>query len=668
MGINSFNNKLGNGSNLKPSDINQFQDALNETVVGRELGVPKKGKDLGSVPLPWGTLYTENINVKGQNVDLTQFLRGKYLIVSGRTQSQNGLPNLIQPESTSSRRFRISGDIVDLVLIINGRRIVIDKDIQISLQFQASQNYGINIKDAKAPGQTNPYQGSFSHDGFEKGYIGENAGNKDVIFSTENDIFSGEIPIEFAEITGAPALSSVVDSTKQLRESLFTNESLQLFSFGNPGNPNAHDRNNREYFLARPIKRGSEYFLTDIKRRNLIGIGNTLGSSFNILQMQNSPTRDIGEINDLGTISNRRGLTVHRLVWVFIDADNPTNPITIDVEPLYTVTGDPRIDNAEAWFNLDKEEWMIRRNVRDSFEKKDVIPIGIVSNGYMPSSSDTSTPLVRSFNFSRDYNRINTIRLRQLSNHSYESKDEMNKVSVYGNMIETKKKLKLTIERNLSIGNCIYFYLTDNGSLTFEVDIPPIYDEELFGYYHPVKSFRCVGHQVIGITSIGISHKYSTVEKYERQYKMAVTFDGTATSTKNDAVISSIDHDGEILSRIFSLSRPTRLLNLTTYAAFNYTINKSGLFREIVETFGSRTRILVYEADYKFIGPTPPSSGVKPVNSGGVGVGISEGKYFVSFNTSSIPNAGTSRGRITITINRLAMDWTEKRLWNGLSS
>ena len=677
MGTNNFNNKVQAGNELKASDINQFQDALNETVVGRQDGIPTRGKNLGSIPTPWGTVYTEGLNVQGDDVDLSSLSRERYSIVSGATGSGNSVAQFIQGINNQTGQFRILGDGTDLVLTINGRRVVIDQDIDFTIPFDVPLNFGINITGAVRPGGSNTYQNSFAHDFFEDGHIGKNAGNKDVVYSNESRLFSGVLPVSLVDLTGGDATQRIlIDQFKAQRESFFNNGLLWLFSIGNPASPNSTNQAHREYFLARGFKSGSVYFLVDIKRRYILLSGNASGNSFNILQIANSTaSRPFRDVFDTGTASNRYGLTRHELYWVFIDADSPTNVITTKNEPVYARSTDARVDYSTAWFDTEKNQWNFRTSIGQAFVKKDMIPIGIVSNGYKTQSNGTGTLLARSFDFTRKYEKTNTIRLIQRGNN-IESKEERNIVSVYGTNVKTKSKIKIPIPDGLPNGTAIYLYITDQGVSTIEENISPVYREELQGYYHQTRSWRCIGQHIVGNIDRGMSYRYSNNEKYRYSYSLRIAANGEATQSKNDVFVEPFKKDYEFLNNIFYFERPIRgTSNTVNYHWISFNMRKNNLFRE----YGD----LIRNSDIK------NREFININNLVGYDTGVSLFKIndiqgflvraitLVSGSTSpgnqsylrpSITSIKSdTRFRIDFTINRYGTDLLEKTIWNELS-
>ena len=650
MGTAALNNRLRTGDELAASDVNQYRSALDGDFVGRSDGVATPGQNLGNPVVPWGTVFAQNINVNGNDVDLSSLTRGRYSIVSGRTGSGNGISDFIENIDRVGRRYRILADAVNLVLIINGQRVVINQDIDFTFSFQTIRNLGINIRGLPTTAgrdESNPYYNSWNHDAFEVDYIGKNAGNKDVVYSDNvGNHYFGRIPISLATITGS---STVTDPVTNFRENYFTNERLNLFSYGNPDFPNQVDQGNREYFLARPVKIGEEYFLIDVKRRIF-----PIGQNYNIFKMLSSPDRQASqtvEDGNLSTINNRRGLTIHNLYWIFIDADNPLVPIIISDEPIYTTESDERRQGRQAWFNIERQEWTLSGVSQAG--RRNVIPIGIVSNGYQQTNSSRLTPVIKSFDFSREYKRDNTIRLSQRSDYVFESKEESNSVSVYGNDIRLNQRLRISVEGTPRAGTCLYFYLTEQGVGAVELGIAPLYRDDLGGYYHPTKSWRCIGNHVVGNVGLFISHKYSNKERYKQEYNIRAGISGTATESSNDISINN-SRDGFLLKNLFDIRRPFQANTpRPSYAWFSFGMRKNNLFREygrIVENLDG--------------GLYAESSGNRSFYNIRSYFERNNLKGFVS-SLTSFPQRGT--GHLILTINRESNDAVEKQLWNELS-
>ena len=672
MGTNTFNNKISTGDELAASDINQFQDALNEELVGRERGQPTQGKSLGNSTYPWGSVFTNNLNVGGTDIDFSSLTGDRYSIVSGKTAPGSEFPDFIAKTSPRTRSFTIRGADTPLTLIINSRKIVINEDILFQVPFKTIRNLAVSVHGLSSPVQSdanNPYNSGWNHDSFEAGYIGRNAGNKDVVYSKNSgNHYIGQIPLFLGQITTSRDIVSggetiTTDNTRQLREKIFTDEKLRLVSFGNPANTNSAEATDREYFLARPKKRDNNYSFIDVSRR-VLGVG----QSYNILKAFPSGNRTLQQTIETGNfanIGNRAGFTFHELYWIFIDADNPSIPIIVDEEPIYTRASDNRRRDRKAWFDIDRQEWNFSGVTQAG--RRTAIPIGIVSTGYQSTANLAATLISKSFDFTRNYKKDNTIRLRQRSTYVFESEDETSKASVYGRDIVINQRLSIEVGGTPGNGTCLYFYLTEKGIIGVEWNTPPVYRDDIKGYYHPSRSHRCIGHYVVGNTSLGISWKYSNNEKYKARYYINGVVSGGATTTNNDIRINNVG-DGFLLKNIFILSRPVGQTSSrpTAYSGFYFIMRKNQLFKE----YGPLGALLK-AANITMIVYNKPTFTYHKTTEFLLRRNEIDQWYIVTSSTAgngwSQSDDRSNTGEIEIEINRFGNDAIEKELWNKLS-
>ena len=358
------------------------------------------------------------------------------------------------------------------------------------------------------------------------------------------------------------------------------------------------------------------------------------------------------ETGNFVNIGNRAGFTFHDLYWVFIDADNPTIPIIVDEEPIYTRASDNRRRNRKAWFDIDRQEWNFSGVTQSG--RRTAIPIGIVSTGYQARVNLGATLISKSFDFNREYKKDNTIRLRQRSAYVFESEDETSKASVYGRDIVINQRLRIEVGGTPGNGTCLYFYLTEAGLVAVEWNTPPVYRDDLKGYYHPSRSHRCIGHYVVGNRPEGISWKYSNNERYKSQYNIFARVSGTATRDTNDITINN-SRDGYLLKNIFSLIRDAVFRGSgLDFSKIFFVMTKNQLFKE----YGT---LLESSDTYSHL-PTVGHSFRDYGTFNGV-------KYFSVGNAAVIDPIITanSSGGIRVSINRYGNDAIEKELWNKLS-
>lgn len=649
MGTNTLGNPVAAGEERRPSDINQYRDALDGEFVGRQDGVPTAGQSLGNPQYPWGDINAQGLSIDGNRVDFRGLTQLKYGIISGPV-GEFGNPQFIVTEGVSSG-FRIPGALTPLRLIINGKNIVIGSNVDFNLNntllvtdYINDRPFAMNFKDAESLGSLN-YDDS--HDYFEEGHIGMNAGMPDIFFRhISSNIVYNDFPLENVSIAESvdaryrlytSQRTAILDSGET---ALRGRAELVCLSFGNPsrisGNTQDKDSDSREFIVGRFKKVGEkDYQFSNVRRKYLLKEGKELGQSFNIFRMRKlSSNRLIW--NDIFTSGKNTGFTYHQLVWVIVDANNPTNIILSKNEPYY---------------HRDLDGWTIDKGKTAS---KDILPIGIVCSPYFADSANRSR-FAKSFEFSKNYKRTNTINIvrNTLDTGRLDSERDANIVSVYGNQLNLGR-LRFSYQDNgRSNGDGIYFYITPEGNTRGIIGQAPLYKEELQGYYHPINPWRCVGHHIWGNVEEGISTRYSSVKRYEKSLSFFIETDGTATLSKSDVTVSREYLDGEFARNFFRFIRPWQgPFGSPSYSWIRIIMDKNNLFR--------RFEKLLESSDIKFtpVGRTSHASIVTAI------IRNHDGQD--AFTAGSYPQGASAS--IVITINRTGADLIEKRRWNELSS
>ena len=134
--------------------FNDIHNAMRGAWVGRNAsGAAEASKDLGTVAIPWGTLYAEGININGSSVDLTQFLGVANRVTSGLTRSGSNQPKFIDPNG-AALSLQILGSSTNLVYNVNGSSITLSADLtESSLTAAPSSNNTCLVDDANAADQ-----------------------------------------------------------------------------------------------------------------------------------------------------------------------------------------------------------------------------------------------------------------------------------------------------------------------------------------------------------------------------------------------------------------------------------------------------------------------------------------------------------------------------------
>lgn len=158
MGVNTLNNR-SSGETITANFFNDIHQALDGDMVGRNTsGVPTPGQNLGTVALPWGNVYADQMILNGTAVDPTQITIPANIVISGKTRSTSNQPAFIVP-SGSGGSFTVDGTPTNLAMLINGTAASITTDVVKSgLTLAPSSNNTALVNDALAADQEDTKQ------------------------------------------------------------------------------------------------------------------------------------------------------------------------------------------------------------------------------------------------------------------------------------------------------------------------------------------------------------------------------------------------------------------------------------------------------------------------------------------------------------------------------
>lgn len=129
MSTNTLNTSYTNGEIIDASSINELTQSLLGEIVGRNAtGVPTSGQSIGSLALPWGNAYINNLILNGSAVDASLLTAPKNRIVSGKTRSASNQPQFIKPNGAAAS-FLLETATTNLVLDIGGSAVTYTTDI-----------------------------------------------------------------------------------------------------------------------------------------------------------------------------------------------------------------------------------------------------------------------------------------------------------------------------------------------------------------------------------------------------------------------------------------------------------------------------------------------------------------------------------------------------------
>lgn len=188
--------------------------------------------------------------------------------------------------------------------------------------------------------------------------------------------------------------------------------------------------------------------------------------------------------------SNNDTITLLKLTWVFAKTDGTltatyTNPVWADDEPTSPALGD-------YWFDYSANEWKVYGV--GSYASAGATLIGVCVQ------DATNTIGARSFEFFKNYDSLNTVELIYNSATTVEAREAGSQINVWGTVVQNQHNVHewdMTLDLDSGVTEAAstryFFYITETGDTVIS-DVRP-YDrrEDLGGYYHTHKSWRCVG-------------------------------------------------------------------------------------------------------------------------------------------------------------------------------
>lgn len=153
MGSGSLTNR-SSGQTILETFWNDIHGAFNGDFVGRNSsGVATSGQSLGTVALPWGTLYVDGIVLDGAAVDTSQLTAQANRVISGVKRATSNQPAFIVPNGAAAS-FIIDGTPTPLVLDVNGTTFSVTTDItKSSLTAAPAANNTCLVNDTDAADQ-----------------------------------------------------------------------------------------------------------------------------------------------------------------------------------------------------------------------------------------------------------------------------------------------------------------------------------------------------------------------------------------------------------------------------------------------------------------------------------------------------------------------------------
>jgi hypothetical protein len=129
MSTNTLQTAYTNGQVIDASHVNELTLSLLGDMVGRNSsGVPTTGQNLGTVAIPWGSVYANQMVLAGQAIDTSQIVAPQNRIVSGAVRSTANQPQFLTPNGAAAS-FLLEGATTNLVLDVNGVAVTVNTDI-----------------------------------------------------------------------------------------------------------------------------------------------------------------------------------------------------------------------------------------------------------------------------------------------------------------------------------------------------------------------------------------------------------------------------------------------------------------------------------------------------------------------------------------------------------
>tara|TARA_Y100001963_G_scaffold122832_1_gene172410 strand:- start:1611 stop:3488 length:1878 start_codon:yes stop_codon:yes gene_type:complete len=431
------------GETITSSFFNDFNSALQETVVGRNSsGAATSGQSFGSASIPWGSGYFNSLIIDGSALDTSQITSPANRIVSGATRASSNQPHFLTANG-SALSLTIDGATTNLVFDVNGAAVTCSTNITVSsLTAAPSSNNTCTVNMGTAADQESTrYWGEERSDFLPWSWgIGTSTENA---FTHSETITVDAMGSEITSLVGKFAAFKI------------------------------NDGSNDEYFLAY-VKSTTE--LTQCLRGCFLG-SNAL--PINRIKFANNDT-----------------ITLMKLTWVFLTNDGTTADVTYN-NPVWSFDQPGSPTTGDYWYDLSVNQW--KRYSGSAFVSIERTLIGI-------AFSDATNCLgTRSMDFFYKYDSKNTLKVERSSATNCRVSNLYGNVYVYSGNIDFKiytpqwnitTDLAATGTKDAYLAETAttfyYLYIKDTGDRVMS-DIGPQKRDDLLGSYHPSNPWRCVG-------------------------------------------------------------------------------------------------------------------------------------------------------------------------------
>lgn len=485
MGTNNFrsNTEIAFGQKIRPIHVLQLIDALNGALVSRKNNTVEAGSDIGTLNIPWGTIFADSLVLNGKTLDSSFLDANPNSIISGLSTEHTA--SIHSPSSSSPRfielanttdnpnRIKVRGATVPLVCQINGVRTTLNEDVELDLVTPSwiDSSYdttkSINVSDATVNIRDRKRYG-------------------------EEDFIAGDTPAAGrVKYTRGGADNQIFKSTAYKHG---TGSNLEIFR----------------------VEKVIDDYLLNLQR------GIALNKTGNI------------EPQD---IVNNTKLTALATATILLDQLNPQIPV-VTYEKIDYSTDTPLLPVAnQYWFDMNINRF--KRYTGTQWVEVNRIPIGEV---YM---DNTGVIGVRCFDFNRGVHNLNTcvIDVQRFGSTSKVYSKAPFSIAVHGQIIDFKNIIEWDISETTSFSGYRYLYITEKGEPVKDTnDIAPIYRPDLRGYYHRYETWRCVAKIYVTANQAQSTRNYFPHQKYHSNATIPTSFnlelDSDSTLEEVDDIVS----------------------------------------------------------------------------------------------------------------------------------
>ena len=267
--------------------------------------------------------------------------------------------------------------------------------------------------------------------------------------------------------------------------------------------------------------------------------------------------------------TNNDTITLMKLTWVFATTTgtltatyNP--PVWSDDEPSSPGIGD-------YWFDYSANKWKVYGV--GSYSDANAMLIGCCIQ------DATNTVAARSFEFFKNYDALNTVELIYDSATQVKARHQGSVVNVWGESIKNDHNIHvwdITLDRDSGVSESAstfyYFYITETGDKIISDVRPHDRREDLQGYYHTHKSWRCVGW-AFNNGSSNLSDVESHFRLYPADHLRSVIITDIPDSRDETIILSGASFTSYLPSAAFMRGRRITYLHAGTSLSQVYTLD-----------------------------------------------------------------------------------------------